>query len=363
MRADEKIELVIGHYRNGDIMTWEEYKNRFYHYAIYNQKSEEYISKCLNYAEKLFAKNLPVIYDQNHLSLLVGYKKEYLFKVTNSPAMFYREFKIPKKNKLEYRCISEPLPNLKDIQRWILEHILYKLEPSEYSKAFRKGVSIKDNAKFHRKQKKVLTIDIKNYFGTISSKSVLKFFLSLGYSTSVSVMLTKLCATDEGLPQGAPTSPMLANLITINLDTRLASFANKEKIRYTRYADDLTFSGDFREGYVIKFVEKVIASEGFQLNQSKTRVRLQHQKQEVTGIVVNEKLQASRKYRRKFRQSMFYIRKYGLEAHLKNIGVYDSLSYLYHLIGVANFIRDINKNDSDVYDDYEYLKELLRKQK
>lgn len=345
------------------MMTWEEYKTKFYHYAIYNQKSEEYIFNCLKYAEKLFMKDLPVIYDQKHLSLLVGYMEDYLYKVTNAPTLFYRDFKIRKKNKVEYRNISEPLPNLKYIQRWILDYILYKLEPSEYSKAFRKGVSIKDNAKFHRKQKKVLTIDIEDYFGTIKFNSVLKLFLSLGYTKSVSIMLAKLCVIDEGLPQGAPTSPMLATLITKNIDKRLAAFAHKENIRFTRYADDLTFSGDFEEGYIINLVEKVITSEGFKVNPSKTRVRLQHQRQEVTGIVVNEKLQASRQYRRNFRQNMFYIRKFGLETHMKKVNKSDPKSYLHHLIGTANFIRNINTNDTDVLADYEYLKELLIKYK
>ncbi|TDY03614.1 UNVERIFIED_CONTAM: RNA-directed DNA polymerase [Lysinibacillus xylanilyticus] len=352
--------MVIGLNENGDIMKWEEYKKKFYHYATYNQKSEEYISSCLDYAERLFMKDLPVIYDQKHLSQLVGYREEYLFKVANASELFYRNFKVLKKNKKDYREISEPLPNLKDIQRWILDQILYKLEPSEYSKAFRKGVSIKDNAKFHRKQKKVLTIDIENYFGTIKFKAVFKFFKSLGYTKQVSMMLAKLCVIDDELPQGAPTSPMLATLITKNIDKRLSAFANKEKIRYTRYADDLTFSGDFNEGYVIKFAEKVINSEGFKVNPFKTRVRLQHQRQEVTGIVVNEKLQASRQYRRKFRQNMFFIRKFGLESHIININVSDPKSYVYQLIGTANFIRNINPKDIDVQVDYEYLKELLQ---
>lgn len=344
-------------------MKWEEYKDKFYHYAIYKQKNEDYINRCLTYAEKLFNQNIPIIYDQKHLSLLLGYSQEYLYKVSNSSGQFYREFEIPKKKKGEYRKILEPLPNLKKIQRWILDEILYNLEISEYTKAFRKGFSIKDNAKFHRKQKKVLTIDIRNYFGTIKFESVLQLFLSLGYSKSVSMMLSKICVVDGVLPQGAPTSPMLANIITKNIDLRIAAFSSKEKIRYTRYADDLTISGDFEEGYVIKFVENVIVSEGFEINSSKTRVRLQHQRQEVTGIVVNEKLQASRKYRRDFRQEMFYIKKFGLENHIKKSNIPDGKNYLYKLIGKANFIRNINVNDIQSHNDYDYLIQLLQSYK
>ncbi|MEK4701362.1 retron St85 family RNA-directed DNA polymerase [Solibacillus sp. FSL R7-0668] len=340
-------------------MEWIEYKLKFYHFANFNNKDSEYIENCLEYAENLFSKNLPIIYDQKHLSLLVGYQDIYLLKVSNSQSFFYREFKIAKKNKVDFRMISEPLPNLKYIQRWILDEILSKLKPSDYSKAYKVGHSIKDNAKFHRKQKKVLTLDIENYFGSISQKRVFAFFRGQGYSKQVSVMLANLCTLNNGLPQGAPTSPMLSNLITINIDKRIAAFASKNKIRYTRYADDLTFSGDFNEGELITFVKNVLESEGFRINQSKTRVRKQHQRQEVTGIVVNEKMQASKNYRRKFRQEVYYIKKFGLESHLQKIESENQERYLYHLLGMANFILNINPQDSEVRESYDFLKELL----
>lgn len=254
-------------------MKWEEYKTKFYHYAIFEGKNQEYIDKCLGYAKKLFDQGLPIIYDQLHLSLLVGYEEKYLLKVSNSQELFYREFDILKKNKREYRTISEPLPNLKNIQRWILSELLSNLEPSEYSKAFRAGFSIKDNARFHRRQPKLLTIDIKDYFGSINFNKVYLFYRNLGYSKQVSVMLANLCTLNNGLPQGSPTSPMLSNLITKRLDIRISGFCKKHDIRYTRYADDLTFSGDFNEGFIIKFVKQLLQSEGFTINESKTRVR------------------------------------------------------------------------------------------
>lgn len=342
-------------------MEWEEYKSKFYHLASFEGKDQDYIDKCLSYAEKLFVKGLPVIYDQLHLSLLVGYEEAYLIKVSNSQERFYREFEILKKNKIDTRAISEPLPNLKNIQRWILNEILYKLEPSEYSKAFRPGFSIKDNARFHRKQKKLLTVDIKDYFGSIDFQKVFVFFRGLGYSKQVSVMLSNICILNDGLPQGAPTSPMLSNLITKKLDRRIAGFSKKYNIRYTRYADDLTFSGDFKEGYVIEFIKMVLKADGFIINESKTRVRKKNQRQEVTGIVVNEKMQASRSYRRDFRQQMYFVKKYGLDSHVNNIEGGNPVKYLYHLLGMANFIINVNQNDIEVKEDYLYLKDLLLK--
>lgn len=340
-------------------MDWNQYKEKFYHLAMYNDKSTEYIETCLSYGKKLFEQNIPIIYDQNHLSLLVGYKLSYLIKVSNSPKHFYRIFKISKKSKKGFRTISEPLPNLKDIQKWILNEILDNINPSPYSKAFRKGYSIKDNAKFHLNQKKVLTIDIKNYFGSIKYKHVYLFFKELGYSKEVAVMLSNICVLDNELPQGAPTSPMLANLITRRLDKRIASYAIKNKIRYTRYADDMTFSGDFDEGAVIRVVKAILNSEGLKINNSKTRVRTRNQQQEVTGIVVNEKLQAPRNYRRKLRQEVYYIKKYGLQSHLDYIEEDDEIGYLRKLLGMANFVININPADSETKESYFFLKQIL----
>lgn len=340
-------------------MNWEEYKDKFLHFAKFAGKNDKYIDDCLKYAEKLFLKELPVIYDVQHFSLLVGYKESYIMKVANSQEPFYREFKIPKKNKDEFRSISEPLPNLKNIQRWILDEILHKLQPSPYSKAFRIGYSIRDNARFHKNQKKVLTIDIKDYFKSICFKQVHSFFRAIGYSNQVAVTLANICILNNGLPQGAPTSPMLSNLITKRLDKRIASFTSQHGIRYTRYADDLTFSGEFEEGLIINFTREVLESEGFLINEKKTRLRKQNQQQEVTGIVVNEKLQASRNYRRTFRQKMHYIKQYGIESHITVLGIQDKMQYLYHLLGTANFILSVNPNDIEVKGNFDYLKQLL----
>src|SRR5690625_28519 len=344
-------------------MNWNQYKNDFFHYAKYNGKSQEYVDVCLTYAKRLFEQNIPIIYDQYHLSLLVGYKLEYLIKVSNSSKHFYRSFQVPKHGNNEFRLISEPLPNLKDIQKWILNSILNQLEPSPYSKAFRKGYSIKDNAKFHKGQKKVLTMDIKNYFGSIKYSNVYSFFRELSYTKSVAVMLSNICTLNDALPQGSPTSPMLANLITRNLDKRIAKYAIKNKIRYTRYADDITMSGDFDVGTVIRVVKSISKSEGFKINDGKTRVRTQNQQQEVTGIVVNEKLQAPRKYRRDLRQNIYYIEKHGFQSHVDFIGAKDKIAYLYTLIGMANFIININPLDEEAIENYNYLKELLYKVK
>lgn len=338
-------------------MKWENYKKHFIKEAKKESRSEDYILRCLEYAIKLFEKDLPIIYDQYHLSLLVGYDYDYLLKVSNCAELFYRQFFIPKKNG-DLRKISEPLPNLKQIQKWILEEILYKIEVSEYAKAFQKGKSIKDNARFHRNQKKVLTVDIEKFFDSISHQEVLKVFIGLGYAKGIAVMLTNLCCLKKQLPQGGITSPALSNIIMRAIDKRIVGFTKKSNIRYSRYADDMTFSGDISEGKIINFVSFALASKNLYLNPKKTRVMGQNKKQEITGIVVNRKMQASRDYRREIRKEIYFIKKFGLNSHLDKIKCTKS-NYLKHLLGKVNFALFVNPKDSELKDYFEYLKQLL----
>lgn len=338
-------------------MNWKFYEKEFRIQAIQQGFDETYFLPLLEYASNLCQKKLPIIYDWEHFSLLVGYDSKYIsgaFYETNS---FYRHYTI-KKRSGGLREISEPLPSLKEIQRWILDNILYKCQISRFAKGFVPEKSIRENARFHRNQVKVLSLDLENFFPSIKGGRIYNFFKRLGYQPKVSHLLTKLCTLNGSLPQGSPTSPALSNLISLRLDKRLAGFALKEKIRYTRYADDITFSGDFDEGQLIKFTRKVLAAEGFKLNEKKTRLMEKHQCQEVTGIVVNEKLQAPRKTRKELRKSMYYIKKYGIDSHIQ-FNQITQANYVKHLLGIANFILFVNPKDEEVKEYISYLHEIL----
>jgi RNA-directed DNA polymerase len=328
-------------------MKWEKYKKEFTKKAELSGYSENEISDSLEYAYKLFVdRGLPIIFDDKHFAMLVGYDLQYLYGASNSPKKYYRVFHIDKKNG-EKREISEPLPGLKEIQQWILAEILYKCNFSAYAKAFIPKRSIRHNARLHKNQNKVLSIDIKNFFGSIRPHKVYGFFNRHGYSKQVSGLITCLCCLDRALPQGAPTSPALSNLIFLRADARIAGFTNKHGIRYTRYADDLSFSGEFNEGMVIKFIESVLKDEELEINSKKTRLMHRHQRQEVTGVVVNNKLQAPRGVRRKLRQEVYFIEKYGLPSHLDTTENYRA-NYIKHLLGIANYITFINPKDTEV---------------
>lgn len=336
---------------------WRIYSREFEIKAIQGGFTDEEITHHLEYAKNLFEKNLPIIFDQIHLSLLVGYRVDYLRRISNSQKNFYRTFEIPKKS-VGMRLISEPLPSLKEIHWWILDQILYKIKVSRYAKSYIKNRSIKSNARFHRNRELLLTIDIEDFFGSLKYPLVYQMFIRCGYREEVATMLSNICTLKNQLPQGAPTSPAISNILFRNVDKRIGGFTKKHEIRYTRYADDMSFSGTFEPGMVIKFVRNVLDDVNLRVNEKKIRVRKKHQRQEVTGIVVNEKMQVPREVRRKLRQSVYYIEKYGLNSHLEHTEN-TRANHIKHLLGIANFILFVNPEDEEVAKYVRILKEFL----
>lgn len=343
-------------------MNYIDYKIQFKQKALEIGKSNEDISFMLKYAKFLFNQNLPVIFNDIHLSNLLGYQDFYLYSICNNQFAYYKKYEIPKKNG-GVRVLHEPFPSLKEMQNWILVYILNpsaKKNVSPVAKAYMPGVNLKDNARFHRGQKKLLSVDLVDFFGSIGFSQVYSIFRKFGYSKHVSVILSNICILDDSLPQGSPTSPMLSNLVFKYYDDKIYSFCIDHKIRYTRYADDLTFSGDFNIGKVIGLLNSLFKKTSFKLNHKKTKVVSQGRQQAVTGIVVNKKLQVPRKYRKEIRQSIYYIIKFGLSQHLIAIKWKKTeIQYIYHLLGRINFVLQINPNDDEARKYDYFMKDLL----
>lgn len=334
-------------------MNWEDYKQLYIVTSTENGFSPREIENNLSYAERLYKKNLPIIYDAVHLGQLIGISYEYMYKVANDSSNFYRSFRI-NKNSGGTRKISEPLPNLKIIQKWILNEILYKIKVHPNAKAYIKGISLKDNVKFHRNQDTVVKLDIKRFFNNIGEKKVYKVFKDLGYTVEVSWLLTKLCTLSGSLPQGAVTSPYLSNIVMKRFDTIIQRYCRRMGIRYTRYADDLTFSGNFHKGFLISRVERQLKILKLELNKKKVRILKRNQRQIVTGIVVNEKIQVAKSYRKDIRKEVYFIKKYGIESHIeKTLSIieldnYKKTQYLKSLLGKIEYVLFINKYDSEM---------------
>ena len=236
-----------------------------------------------HYINKLSSQGLPELLSPEHLSHITNVRIESLYAMSNSSCDFYRSFFIPKRSGGR-RKIDAPLPSLCYVQRWILDEILVNIKLHPSAKAYRKGYSTFENAKFHRAQNVVFKLDVKDFFGSIKEQCIFNIFKSIGYTKRLSKLLSKLSTLEGCLPQGAPTSGCLSNIYMIPFDRVIFDYCKNNSIRYTRYADDLTFSGkdiDIKE--VKKNVEKQLNSIDLNLNYKKIRELKPHVRQEVTG--------------------------------------------------------------------------------
>jgi len=239
-----------------------------------------------------------------------------------SKVTHYKRFRIAKKTG-GYRTLSAPMPRLKRAQYWLLDTVIEKVEPHDAAHGFRAARSILTNAAPHQKKAVVINFDLKDFFPSIGYRRVKGLFRSFGYAEAQAAVFALLATEadrsemridgeswhvangERALPQGAPTSPAITNLLCRKLDRRLSGVARKFGFSYTRYADDLTFSAEIENGEALRklmwSVEQVVTDEGFALNEDKTRVMRKNARQEVTGITVNDGLTVSRQERRKFR--------------------------------------------------------------
>ena len=246
---------------------------------------------------------LPTIPDINCLARALGLPKavltSYMFQ---SDYYYYKTFRIPKRSGRGSRSICAPSRHLKGIQRWILAFILRQAQLSDACTGFRPGMSILDNARGHVGKDFVLNMDLQDFFPSITTPRVVGLFKSLGYSAPVSSALARLTTHRGQLPQGAPTSPDIANLIARRLDARLSGYCRRAGWSYSRYCDDLTVSGTGPLGNrVLDVLRVIVEDEGFRVNGSKTRVRRQGSQQLVTGLVVNRGIGIPRQVRRRVR--------------------------------------------------------------
>jgi RNA-directed DNA polymerase len=303
-------------------------------------KSPVYLGAFRVFVRTLVSKELPIIFETRHLAFYFGVSEEALNSMVNGTESFYREFRIPKR-KGGTRKISTPWPSLLKIQRWILENILSKVNFPEVAHGFISGRSILSNAKTHLGNKCLLKMDIEGFFPSISINRIVTIFKNLGYPPNVSFYLARLCCLQEKLPQGAATSPCLSNIVLKRTDSRLAGLAKSYDLAYSRYADDMTFSGSHIPVKFIDLVDDVVKYEGFRINEEKTKLIRGHKKKIVTGISVSgDNMKLPRKTIRSLKQELFYIKKLGLLNHLDKIKVNDPV-YLERILGKFHFWKQI----------------------
>ena len=321
------------------------------------------VSNTLNHQQsdeaRLAEKRLPVIHTAGDLAkameLPLNELRFLAFDRKTSRVTHYQRFGIPKKTG-GVRQISAPMPRLKRVQEWILFHILDHVGLHRAAHGFRKQRSIVTNATPHVNSDVVVNCDVENFFPTVTYPRIRGVFTNLGYSGQVATILALLCSepdvdrvtldgeeffvgrTPRFLPQGAPSSPALTNIICRGMDARLQRMAVDLGFTYTRYADDITFSASGEAvrhvARVIRRIDHIVAAEGFRLHPKKTRVLRKGRRQEVTGLVVNDRLSVPRPLMRRFRSLLFQIEKDG--PNDKRWGI--STNVLASIEGFANFV-------------------------
>lgn len=303
----------------------------------------------------------------------------------------YRTFKIRKRKENKsghkgYREISVPTPELLTVQRWISAHILRTITPHPASHAFSPGNNIVKCAKVHCNSKWLIKLDIADFFGSISEIQVYHVFRELGYQPLISFEMARLCTSRPRkdvpppfvkvrnripsgrvhaktriiqqydhpyigyLPQGAPTSPMLANLTMRGIDKELEAIAKHYRLRYTRYSDDISFSTpeNFSRSAahgVIQRVAQTLIKNGLGLNKSKTTIAPPGAKKLVLGLLVDAASpKLDRNFKDRLRQHIYYIQRFGVESHARSRAFDTTAGFIRHLKGLLDFAYMVEPN-------------------
>lgn len=350
----------------------------------------QYASQLKTYVLKL-NRELPVIFSLKHLAVLTGTPYPILYSIVHRTNDYYRVFPIAKRNG-DKRWISVPSKSLLKVQKWINKEILsseFVLNHISYnSTAYISKKGHLFNAKQHFGNNDIIKLDVTRFFESISERQVFHVFHRLGYKPYVCFILSRICTrtisylsdkrilTDPKrwttnkeykfsglmhsqkvqalghLPQGAPTSPLLSNLVSQNFDKKIVEIANSRHLTYTRYADDLVLSGDIESrvqaSALISDISRILREEGFKINFQKTKYRPKGTRQIITGICINDsnQVRVPKSYKDKVRQELYYIKKFGLSDHCLKIGISNPATYLLRLEGKIKYIDFVEEDNS-----------------
>lgn len=241
--------------------------------------------------------NVPYILGLNELSHYLCVETSTLYRILNNVSKNYRQFNIEQNNG-KIRTISAPRTYIKSVQWWLLDNILTVQPINDCVHGFVQNRSYISNAQAHLGAKHLLNIDIKDFFPNISITQIKNIFSDIGYSEHAAQILSRFTSLNGRMPQGAPTSPILSNLVFSNADKEISQYSIENGLLYTRYADDLSFSSqEFIPKNILIQLKAILASYGFKLNPTKTKFSGKGDRMEVTGLVINDKVQMPREWR------------------------------------------------------------------
>jgi RNA-directed DNA polymerase len=272
----------------------------------------------------------PVRFDSlrtpEHVSLTWGVAVDDLHTIERAPDLsaYYKEMRIPKRgkrNRGKFRVVFKPEWGvLHQLQKNIARDIAQAVTFPDCVQGFVQGRSAISNAALHVGQRAILHVDIENFFDAIPVDRVVAALVSLGCDAAIAGLLAKICTLKGRLPQGASTSPILSNLVCTALDADLSRLAATQSARYSRYADDLAFSGD--QPIAVEAVRRVLAAHGFKVREDKVRTQWRGKSQFVTGLSVADPAgpRVPRRMKRHLRLELHFAKKFGVAGHEERVG-------------------------------------------
>jgi RNA-directed DNA polymerase len=261
----------------------------------------------------LIALRLPPVTSVQLLSLLFGYSPSLVGAMVQNPTRYYRKFEIRSGNRT--RQIHTPKVALKIIQRWFGYYLSHAVELSDHVHGFVPKRSTVTAARQHCPAHWVLSLDIRNFFGSVTSERVFACLNGLGYQRQAAHLMTDLCTMtldggNRGLPQGAPSSPVLANLAFRETDKKLECLAKNRNLRISRYADDISVSGREKpDPGLLHEIEQIIEGDGWVIAENKTRLaELPSRYPQVLGLLVDQHVpRLPKRYRNRLRMMRYML--------------------------------------------------------
>jgi len=255
----------------------------------------------------------------------LGISIDALLDVTQHSARYYTKFERPKR-KGGTRTISASIGRLKAFQRLALDGILSQFPMPEHVHGCVKGRSAVTNAKLHIKKDVVINVDLCDFFNTVSFDTVSEMFAKhFLFDEQAAEVFARLTVVGGGLPQGAPTSPAIANIAALELDASIMRICREaltsDEFTYSRYVDDITISGGARLVELLAKIYETIEQHGFVPNTKKTTILRRTNRQSVTGVVVNDHPSVPKTILRRVRQQIYYCNKFGIKEHCESLGI------------------------------------------
>ncbi|UYV36568.1 reverse transcriptase family protein [Rhodobacteraceae bacterium D3-12] len=318
---------------------------------------EDLVNSYLPFVGDCIKQDIPPIFEREHLALLLGRDLQTMTAMMEGTDSFYRSFRI-KKRSGGSREIRAPYPSLLEAQRWIADNVLASIKLPNCVTGFRPNYSILDNARMHCGRDELLKIDIKDFFPSISFRRIMYVFVKLGYPQNVAYMLSKLCTLDDKLPQGAASSPSLSNIVCQSMDTRFYRLCKANRLRYTRYADDIAISGKKIPIGVRRLLFEIIESEGFEVNEKKVRFLREGERKIVTGLdITSGSVRVTRRFRREIQKDVYFVWSAGLSAHISRRKLFFP-NYIDHLEGRVQFWATVEPGNLQMLKTQQRVKSL-----